>query len=410
MTLAGTEPAPRRILFVDDEPNVLSGLERMLRPLRQEWTMTFVTSGEAALVRLEQEPFDVLVSDMRMPGMDGAALLEAVAERYPDAVRIILSGHADQQSVLRAVNCAHRYVSKPCDPQVLKATIRNALELRAVLHNPRLQRVIRQLKTLPSPPHTFLAINRELHSAEPSVRRVGELIADDPAMAAKLLQIVNSAFFGFRGEVIDPVWATQLLGIDTVRALVLCAHVFSSCEQRLAARFHLPDLWSHSTMTGLFASVIARAENAPSALVSQAHVAGILHDIGLLALMTMLPADRQALDVLQDEEAHALNAEVESGMGCTHADVGGYLLGLWGLPHDVVEAVVWHHTPGRDSHLQFSTVTAVHAADALARRYHDPDATCLLDLAYLERLGLTGRVDRWFEECRTAAAGGPVPV
>src|SRR5262245_37814840 len=99
----------KKILFVDDEPNVLQGLERMLRSMRHEWEMQFAMSGPAALERLAEQTFDVIVSDMRMPGMTGAQLLTEVSQRHPHIVRIILSGQADQEDILRSVGPTHQY-------------------------------------------------------------------------------------------------------------------------------------------------------------------------------------------------------------------------------------------------------------------------------------------------------------
>src|ERR1700751_643330 len=105
----------KRVLFVDDEAMVLSGLQRSLRPMRNEWEMAFVNSGAEALQLMEHEPFDIIVTDMRMPVMNGAQLLEEVKRRFPQCFRIILSGQADQETIMRAVDPTHQYLSKPCD-------------------------------------------------------------------------------------------------------------------------------------------------------------------------------------------------------------------------------------------------------------------------------------------------------
>lgn len=112
-----------KILFVDDEPMVLQGLQRVLRPLRNEWETAFANSGQEALEKLSQEPFDVIVTDMRMPGMDGGQLLTRVKERYPHMVRIILSGQADKTMVMKSVKPAHQYLAKPCDDATLRASL-----------------------------------------------------------------------------------------------------------------------------------------------------------------------------------------------------------------------------------------------------------------------------------------------
>lgn len=111
-----------RILFVDDEPRVLRGLERTLGSLRGEWDMAFAGGGEAALALCSAgRAFDVVVSDIRMPGVDGTALLHRVRTLLPDAVRIALTGHADQDETLRGL--VHGFLAKPCDPRELRALV-----------------------------------------------------------------------------------------------------------------------------------------------------------------------------------------------------------------------------------------------------------------------------------------------
>ena len=103
-----------RVIFIDDEPNILSGLKRILRPLRNEWQMEFKDGGQAALESLAETPCDVVVSDMKMPGMDGAQLLSAVKDQYPNSIRIALSGETDSHMIYRCVQHAHQYLAKPC--------------------------------------------------------------------------------------------------------------------------------------------------------------------------------------------------------------------------------------------------------------------------------------------------------
>src|SRR5262249_34954838 len=115
----GFSLATKRILFVDDEPQVLEGLQRILYPLPREWKMEFVASGNEALKRLGETEFDVLVTDVRMPEMSGIELLAEVVERYPQVIRMVLSGTVDQDLTLRSAALAHQYLVKPCDAQAL---------------------------------------------------------------------------------------------------------------------------------------------------------------------------------------------------------------------------------------------------------------------------------------------------
>ena len=110
----------KRILFVDDEPMILQGIQHSLRGMRAEWEVALANSGAEALETMAQAPFDVVITDMRMPGMDGAQLLDLVKVKFPRTVRIILSGQSDRETILRSVGPSHQYLSKPCDLDELK--------------------------------------------------------------------------------------------------------------------------------------------------------------------------------------------------------------------------------------------------------------------------------------------------
>ncbi|MBN2208899.1 MAG: HDOD domain-containing protein [Candidatus Coatesbacteria bacterium] len=391
----------KRIIFVDDEPSVLQGLQRMLYGMRGEWDTSFAGSGQEALDLLERERFDVIVSDMRMPGMDGAQLLVEVRERYPWIVRIVLSGYSDQETLLRSVAAAHQYLSKPCDVTKLKATISRACSLRTILSNESIQRCISTLKSLPSLPALYVELLEELRSSSCSIARVGDVIGSDMGMAAKVLQLVNSAFFGVSRQVSSLSQAVSLLGLETIKALVLSAQIFSQFEAaRLPA--HLANhLWSHSLATGAYARVIARLEDSNRQTSDHAFMSGLLHDIGKLVLAVNL-FDRyvKALDLSEHEHLSLADAELKT-LGVTHAEVGGYLLGLWGLPDAIVEGVAFHHCPVECPEASFIPLTAVHVADVLQHEM-DLEGTGIeskADVDYLDRLGLSKRFDAWRVAC-----------
>ena len=234
----------KRIIFVDDEPNLLKGLSRMLRPLREEWEMLFVGSGSDALAALEKDAFDVVVSDMRMPGMDGAQLLAEVAQRYPQIVRIVLSGHMDKEMIYRSVGRAHQYLAKPCDAARLKSTVARACTIRDSLADKFLKELVAGMKSLPSLPSLYIELVEYLQSPEASIQTVGKIIARDVGMTAKILQLVNSAFFGLSRKVGSPSQAVSLLGLDTIRALVLSVQAFSQFDETNLPGFHTESLLS----------------------------------------------------------------------------------------------------------------------------------------------------------------------
>jgi CheY-like chemotaxis protein len=185
-----------RVLFVDDEAQILEGLQDTMRRWRRDWDMTFVIGGALALEELERRPYDVVVSDMRMPGMDGATLLQQVQDRYPGVIRMILSGHSELESALRAAHVAHQFLAKPCDAAELRRVIDRTIQLRSLMHDEALLRVATGARTLPSVPACYEQLSAAINDPDAPVEAIGELIESDVAMCAKVLQLVNSAFFG----------------------------------------------------------------------------------------------------------------------------------------------------------------------------------------------------------------------
>lgn len=397
----------KRILFVDDEPCVLDGLRRMLRAWRHEWHAAFARSAAEALQMLKTDPFDVIVSDMRMPGVDGAQLLDEVMHRYPSMVRIILSGQAERESVLRCVGPTHQYLSKPCDAAQLRETIERAVALRQWMAEPSVQRVIAQVTSLPSVPMLYTQLVTELQSSDSSLQRIGEIVSSDVAMTAKIMQLVNSSYFSLRQRVATPQQAAALLGTEVLRALVLSVHLFAHHEEIALARFHLDRLFDHSLAVATLAKALARGAGCAPSVVNDSFVAGILHDVGKLVLARNLTEQyRDALDLAHRARVPLSVAEAEV-FGCSHAEVGAYLLGLWGLADALVEAVAFHHDPRRCGGQSFGAATAVHVANGWEHERHTgtDEPSLPIDEAYLDSIGCADKLPLW-----RAAFGLPCEV
>lgn len=390
----------KRVLFVDDEPNILQGLQRMLRGMRHDWEMHFASGGQGALALLAEQPFDVVVSDMRMPVMDGAQLLNEVKRLYPNIIRIVLSGHADRELIMSSLGATHQYLSKPCSAETLKAAVERAFSLNALFEEePSIKPLISRIHTLPSVPALYLQIMDELRSPDATVEQVGSIIARDPAMTAKILQIVNSAFFGQAGPVSSAEYAVELLGLDTVRTLVLSAHLFKQLDNQPQQSETLDQLWRHGTVVGQFAAAIAQAERASEEVCGNAMIAGTLHDIGQLLLLTNLPGEYLPLMTMVEKEGADLFEMERMYFGASHTEIGAYLLGLWGLPAAIVEAVVHHHSLDGLPAGQFCEAVAVYVANALSHELLDggPTAEEALELTALG--GLAQRLPAWRRAC-----------
>jgi putative nucleotidyltransferase with HDIG domain len=424
----------RRILFVDDEPEILNGLKRVFRTMKHEWDIEFAMSGEEALTLMSKSPFDVVVSDMHMPKMDGVELLSLVMERYPETVRIILSGNLSEEMALRSVKCIHQFLLKPCDADTVKYTIEHTCKLRDSLKNEALKKIVTGIKDLPSLPKLYGLIVKEMQSPDASLKKVGYIISQDVSMSAKILQLVNSAFFGLPQKIVDPQHAAIYLGIETLKALVLSIYVFSSFpEDSEYFWFSLADMRKRSLMVGRLARDIARTESADKKVTEEALIAGILHDIGRLILLKVPEQCRMIMDYIERTGSELVEAEY-TVMKTSHAELGAYLLTLWGIDEKVVEAVAFHHNPSKlledtvvmsnkssnknagkvksnggdskslpDEKLlkELTVLTAVHVANALMMQESvsfDTTVFPYVDMLYLKKLNLEDKLPE-FVEC-----------
>jgi len=392
----------KSILFVDDEPNILAGLKRMLRFLRHEMDVHFVESGEEALAFIATEHVDVIVSDMRMPGMDGATLLAIVQERYPHIIRFMLSGQSNKESILRTVGAVHQFLAKPISSEVLKEALTRACALQDLMQNAHVKSLISRVGTLPSLPATYNELQRRLQNLDCPLGDIADVIAQDLAMSAKVLQLVNSSFFGFYKRIDSPVRAVNLLGIDIVKALVLVVGIFNELKPVAETSFSMQNLLEHSLGVAELSRKIVQAETDVKEEADNAFLAGLVHDIGKLLLLSSVGQEyAEVIRLTKEQEVEFFQAE-EQTLNADHAAAGGYLMGIWGLPGPVVEAVAFHHRLDHYPEPSFCLAVAVHVADFFYHRLkpHAPGLPPALNCHYLERAGLGGRLDHWHARCR----------
>ena len=389
----------KRILFVDDEASVLEGLENLLRKQRRRWQMSFALGGEAALAELQKAPFDVIVTDIRMPGMDGATLLHHVRERHPAVVRIVLSGHADREAVIRAIPVAHQFLAKPCDGEVLRAVIERTCELQMLLGDDTLREIVGRIENLPCVPAVYHELMQRVGDPTVGLAEVAGIVEKDTAMSAKILQIVNSAYFGVRQPMSSVQQAVKYLGLELIKGMALTVQLFTT----LGGHASLDQLQRSSLLTARVARRLVSGGDEKAAV--NAFTAGLLHNVGTVVLIVGLP-ERFAQISREAQQSGRPTFLVERELlGVTHAEIGGYLLGTWGLPFTVVEAVAQHHSPGRVAEGDLQVLAAVHVAEALVEGVlvGPAAAQSLLDEAFLTKAGLMERMAGWRaiaeEEC-----------
>ncbi len=354
----------RRILFVDDDRNILDGLENTLRKERQRWNMAFALGGDAALAELQTAAYDVIVTDMRMPGMEGVTLLQKIKHAYPLIARIVLSGHADQDALIQTLEVAHQVLSKPCETDVLRGVVERLCDLQQMLPDENLRTVAGQCSALPSSAKAYRDLAGVSCRARPEVGDFAKIVMTDPAMAVKVLQIVNSAYFSPAQPVISIAHAVTYLGAELMQALVSSAKIFVIGRPDPCNELSLEKLQAHL----LVVPELSRRFLDDPKCGDEAFAAALVRDIGRIVTTRTRVAE------------------------VTAPQLGSYLLGLWGLPRALVEVVRRHLRPGVESTdktgLSLDVLAAVHAATALVNG--GP-----LDLEFLERVGCSNRLAQW---------------
>jgi HD-like signal output (HDOD) protein/CheY-like chemotaxis protein len=325
------------IVFVDDEDKVLQALRRATRRWRDSWDTHFALGGVEALALFDElDRVDMVITDMRMPNMDGAELLTLVRERSPHTARIILSGQSDREAVLRAVGPAHQYLSKPVDIDELAQVVADVRSSSLTgLFDP-VRALIGQADRLPSPPHLFQQLVAELESDGWTIDSVAEILSTDVALTAEMLKLVNSAFFGYFGEVNSVNRAVSLLGVDLVRTIVLGSKLFLA-DDRLESWLDLEQLDWRSKSVAHGARALASRDGASSETVAAAFLAGMVSEVGLLVMARVVGISASMAAPLNTSTF--LDVE-RSLFGGDRFDVGCHLLRLWGFGANVVDAIV----------------------------------------------------------------------
>jgi HD-like signal output (HDOD) protein/ActR/RegA family two-component response regulator len=378
------------VLFVDDEDLLRAMYETFSHVLHDKYEISTAASGEEGVRLLSSRPFDVVVTDLTMPGMDGLQFLAHVVRSQPDCARIIISGYADRLKVARCLFVGHRYFNKPCDMKSLGKLLMRLASFRDVISNEKVRRIIGGLGSLPGPPEMFLKLEKILESPFSTMEEVAELVEQDPAVTAKLLQIVNSAQFGLRRKVISATDAVQLVGLEAVRGLVLGLQAFAGYTNQPNKKAPPAEMWEHSLRVALSARRIAQAQNFPQHSCERAFLAGLLHDVGRVVIHANAPEEQA--EVIESAQRFRIPiAEAETRrFGATHAEIGAYLLALWGIDDEVMMIVQKQDKisefEGRD-HAALAAVHVSHCAEV-----KDPQAYPL-QVEALAKLGYIGAAD-----------------
>jgi HD-like signal output (HDOD) protein/CheY-like chemotaxis protein len=389
----------KQILFVDDDERLLEGIKRLLRKKRKEWTMYFALGGAEAIEIVEREDISVIVADMRMPGMDGPSVLEKVADISPQTIRFILSGQACKELVMRVAHKAHIFLAKPCNQELLLEVLERACTLHELISHSEIQKMATKMGSLPSIPTLYERLVNEVNSEDVSLDSIGNIMASDPGMCTKILQLVNSAFFSLPRTISTVQQAVNILGVETITSMVIAGEVFDQVDQEILKKFRLQNMWDHLNRTSAISKAIAKQEGLSKEQISAAATAGLLHEVGKLVVASSAPdLFQQVIDRAKDQQISVEQAERDIYQ-TTSSEIGAYLLGLWGLPRDVIRGVAYHRTPGMDDKDNdlITTASIVHVADVIDTHLHDEGTSIeqCYDIASLQDLGVVEKIGVW---------------
>ena len=382
-------------------------LDSSLMTLNPEWeTQKSQTIPETLTMLKQEDPFDAIVLDTCLSDIANSSMLREITHQHPKTLRFVLTDFGDGASLLNAVGSAHHCLSKPVDSCQLKEALEQAFELNVWLTNEAVHNLLSKMHKLPSPPTLYFKVIRMIQSPNSAIDEIGDLIAQDIAMTAKLLQLVNSAVFALQRRVTSAQEAVMFLGLDITKSMILLAHTFSYFDKMSSVGFSIDQVWKHSILVANFSRSIAKSQKLDPKRCEEAFTAGMLHDIGKLLMAANIA--EQYSGILKESKAkkEPIWETERNTLGVSHAELGATLLAVWGLPMSIVEAVALHHNPMVFLSQDFSPLAAVHVANALAHsdlsQDFDPEKT-LVSMDYLEQLEVADQVPEWYEICQEAA-------
>ncbi|WP_086932417.1 HDOD domain-containing protein [Agarilytica rhodophyticola] len=369
-----------KILFVDDEQMILDGIERNL--FDSDWEVEVACGGEEALEMLADEDFDVIVSDMLMPKINGVELLSEASKIQPHLVKIVLSGHADQDMSMQAGFVAHQWLDKPCDEKVLMETLSHIEEGLANQPNHSIKKAVSNANVLPTPPVTFTKIKKILSNDGENLDGVADLISQDTPLTAKVLQLTNSSFFSRGKTIYDVREAIVRLGVELVNSIVLLTETYANLPNNKDINF-IEEQEKCLLISSLVVHMVSPEQREAAILTA------LLHQIGKLLLLQVFPEKAEQYSGILKANSYSELKELEEEVFDTnHGKVGAYLLFLWGFPDEIVEGVAKHQDKEHLINSDFGISAAVFLSHMLIERKK-------IDDDFVEELKITESLSKW---------------
>lgn len=372
-------------------------VEAFREALEPEWQVSWFADGLEAITELKRREYKMLVTGLDAGDSRAAELLNYTRRKHPTMPRFILASEADKLRVMKEALGAHQFLTEPIDGAALKQNLDRAMNLDAWLGCAEMRRLVTRVRSLPAVPAVYLELVSALRSPSVTTEEVADIISKDMAISAKLLQVVNSAYFGYSNKTTELSEVVGMLGFESVKSLATAIRMLAHYDGIKLPDYSIEELWGHSNEVAKTARQLVMAHNGNREMAEAAFLAGLLHDIGKVVLAGNFARQyngTQSLAAKQSLPAWEVEKEI---FGATHSEVGAFLLGLWGMPMQVLEAVAFHHHPLRDNSREFTVLTAVHVANALHYELHSGFEVrkAVIDEEYLSQIGLLACLPSW---------------
>jgi HD-like signal output (HDOD) protein len=392
------------IYIVDDQPEVLETAVMVVHGVLPEALVTGFTDPHKALATIRSNPPRLVISDQIMPEMQGSELLEQVRLAAPGTLRIMMSGYVSLDQ-LHAITSAHQYVAKPFDALELKELLRRTFAAQDRFSNRSLQLLVTSLRSLPSVPQVHHSLLSALEDNRGGSTAIGQMISRDAGLSSKVLQMANSPLFGRDYVVSKPADAVMCLGTKMIAAIVLSQSLFKHYQARRHPEMDLSRVWNHCWETAALAQHYCREQELPRTAGDEAFLAGLLHETGRLILVDNFPDQFQSACDAARQRNLPLTVTLAESFDTTPSQIAAYLLDLWGMPSEVVEAVAALDPAARQNGNDFSLSSALYVADQMAARKTPPDQfpTSDWDADYLRSIGCAPEVEAWDRTAFTCA-------
>ena len=392
-----------KILFIDDQENILQSLKLSLRSMRNEWDMSFAPSGAEGLEMFDRIWPDVVVTDMRMPNMDGSHVLKGIQKRRPDVGKIILSGYSDKETVIKNLQLANEYLSKPCKTQDLIAAIRNTLRTNDIILNPEIKNIIAEIETIPTSSAVYERLIGELENDNANPRIISEIISQDISLSTNLMRIINCTFFNFPMQAKDIDHAVRMLGSQTLLNILKSSHLFEKFKEFENSEISIKMLWAHSLRVARFAKIIAASSDLPETSCNDCVIASMFHDIGKFIFASKMASQFSEVIAMVKKDNCSIDIAERCILGASHAEVGAYLLARWGFSHEQISILRSHHSEEVMTSLEVTPQMVLFVADSL-----DHELVHLQDRFERHTLNFTGafpdhvqrRINDWRALCQ----------